>query len=107
MPRILIPLRPILGVLQIGIRAKVIENQSMHHLHLFTYLFVPEPGLPDVLTKGTIEVSPTEDSHWLLLTTYSSVTRVFTRVQTLRGPRGMMKRGDPEEDPTRPNILRT
>ncbi|GJR58918.1 putative reverse transcriptase domain-containing protein [Tanacetum coccineum] len=27
-PRILIPLRPILGVLQIGIRAKVIENQA-------------------------------------------------------------------------------
>ncbi|GJY74254.1 hypothetical protein Tco_0478685, partial [Tanacetum coccineum] len=29
MPRILIPLRPILGVLQIGIRAKVIENQFL------------------------------------------------------------------------------
>ncbi|GJS88969.1 hypothetical protein Tco_0771605 [Tanacetum coccineum] len=29
-PRILIPLRPILGVLQIGIRAKVIENQPLH-----------------------------------------------------------------------------
>ncbi|GJX49369.1 hypothetical protein Tco_0276214 [Tanacetum coccineum] len=66
MPRILIPLRPILGVLQIGIKSQDTimsdseHSTSSHHLHPIYIPFVPEPVYPEFLPVDD-EVFPAEE----------------------------------------------
>ncbi|GJY37297.1 putative reverse transcriptase domain-containing protein [Tanacetum coccineum] len=55
MPRILIPLRPILGVLQIGIRAKVIENQLILPLPILLFTLRHDLG---VFHRGILTGAP-------------------------------------------------
>ncbi|GJY30754.1 putative reverse transcriptase domain-containing protein [Tanacetum coccineum] len=92
-PRILIPLRPILGVLQIGIRAKVIENQitagpeepEQAPPSPIYVPFVPEPVYPEFLPED--DVLPAEEQPLPVAAS-----------PTTESP-GYIPESDPEEDP--------
>ncbi|GKA14709.1 hypothetical protein Tco_0694355 [Tanacetum coccineum] len=70
MPRILIPLRPILGVLQIGIKSQGYREpgESRHHLHPIYIPFDPEPVYPEVSYWWTMRYFPAEE-HTAMLST--------------------------------------